>query len=328
MEIARPFIRLPFAFDAGRLSQEVGTLRNDAWMPHPLALRGNAAVPLISRDGGDNDDFHGRMCVTEHLQACPYMQQVMASFGEVLGRSRLMKLEPGCEVAEHIDFNYHWYTRVRIHIPIVSNPDVTFYCDDENVHMRPGESWIFNSWRRHRVVNAGTRDRIHLVIDAAGSGRFWRIVRRMQLLNPLTQAAEIDAQVEQVRFEPHTQAHVLTEEFNIAPVMSPGEIDALVRDLVRDFSNNPGNNSQRVTHYSNLLLDFASDWREIWHQYGYTRDGWPHYQAAIDGVRSRLHPDPGALVTHSNGIGVNRIILQRILKPALATEQYDRFVAG
>lgn len=327
MEIARPFIRLPFAFDADQLAREVRDFWDDTWMPHPLGLPGNSAIPLISRDGEDNDDFHGRMCVTRHLRASPYTRQVMATFGEVLGRSRLMKLDPGCEVSEHIDFNYHWYTRVRIHIPVITNQSVTFHCADENIHMKPGECWIFNSWRRHRVVNASQQERVHLVIDTAGSSRFWRTVRRMQQFDSLTDASAIDALVEKVPFEPQRQPQMLTEQFNIAPVMAPGEIDALVSSLVDDFVQNPDNDPRRITHYANLLYDFAKDWREIWHLHGYGRTGWPLYEAAITRVHGQLYPDPRALVTGSNQIGVNRIIVQRILNAALATEQYERFLA-
>ena len=327
MDIARPFIRLPFAFDSDQLTREVRDLSDDRWMPHPLGLRGNFAVPLISRDGEDNDDFHGRMCVTRHLRACPYTGQVMAALGEVLGRSRLMKLDPGCEVSEHIDFNYHWHTRVRIHVPVITNPAVTFYCADENVNMKPGECWIFNSWRRHRVVNASEQERVHLVIDTAGSSRFWRNVRRMQQFDALTDASAIDALVQRVPFEPQRQPRILTEQFNIAPVMAPGEIDALVGSLVDDFAHNADNDPLRVTHYSNLLCDFAKDWREIWHLHGYSRTGWSLYEAAIARVHGQLYPDPRALVTRSNQIGVNRIIVQRILNAALATEQYERFLA-
>lgn len=327
MDIARPFIRLPFAFAADRLAREVRDLHDDSWMPHPLGLPGNFAVPLIARDGGDNDDFHGMMCVTRHLRACPYTRQVMAAFGEVLGRSRLMKLDAGCEVSEHIDFNYHWYTRVRIHVPVITNPAVIFYCADENVHMKPGECWIFNSWRRHRVVNGSQEERVHLVIDAAGSSRFWRTVRRMQQFDSLTDASAIDALVQNVPYEPQREPQILTEQFNISPVMAPGEIDALVGSLVDDFTQNSDNDPRRVTHYANLLCDFAKDWREIWHLHGYCRTGWPLYEAAIARVHGQLYPDPRALVTRGNRIGVNRIIVQRILNAALATGEYERFLA-
>lgn len=328
MEIARPFIRLPYAFDAGTLAQEVGNLPQEAWMPHPLGFEGNYAVPLVSRGGGDNDDFHGRMAGTRHLEACPYVRQAMSAFGEVLGRSRLMKLAPGCEVSEHIDFNYHWYTRVRIHIPVFTNPEVTFFCDDEHVHMRPGECWIFNSWRPHRVTNAGQEDRIHLVIDAAGSSRFWRKVRRMQEIDAVSDGAAIEAMVERVEFEPGRKARIVTEQVNIAPVMSPGELDALTDELVRDFSRNPENDRETIRHYSELLWDLAKDWREVWHQYGYSQSGWPHYQRVIAAAHRQLSADSRAPLTHSNGISVNRVIVHRILKPALAIAEYEPFLAA
>ena len=69
------------------------------WMPHPSGLEGNSAVALISREGQDNDEFGGFMKPTAHLDKCEYHKQVMASFEEVLARSRLMKLEAGSKVS-------------------------------------------------------------------------------------------------------------------------------------------------------------------------------------------------------------------------------------
>lgn len=322
MKIARPFIRLPYDFDAVRLEQEIRKLPNNLWMPHPAGLRGNAALPLISRDGGDNDDFHGCMRTTPHLKRCSYLQQVMASFDEVLGRSRLMKLAPGCEVSTHVDFNYYWYTRVRVHVPITTCPDVMFHCGPESLHMRPGESWIFDSWSRHRVENGGTQDRVHLVIDIAGSSRFWRTVRRMQH----DDANELQKSVTRIEYEPGKSAQIGTENFNIAPVMTPGELDAIVRELIDDFATHPDNEPIMVEAYRELLMDLAHDWRELWLRFGYSREGWPHYEAAIAQVRQRLHANPRALVTASNQVGVNPIVVQRILNSLLAPEQLPRFL--
>lgn len=327
MEIARPFIRLPYSFDAARLAEEAEALPAAAWMPHPLALGGNSAIPLVSRDGGNNDDFNGRMCVTPYAEACPYLRQAMAAFGEVLGRSRFMRLAAGCEVSEHIDFNYHWHTRVRIHIPVVTNPDVMFHCGDERVHMRAGECWIFNSWNRHRVVNAGQADRIHLVIDVAGSARFWQTVRRMQVFSPHEDAKAIEGMLQRVPWQPEREVTLVTEEFNIAPVMSPGEIDGLIANLVADFSQNTDNDPKHVGYYAELLWDFSKDWRAIWHCFGYRPQGWSRYRAAIARIYEQLQSDQ-ELVTQSNGIDVNRVIVQRILRPALALDQYERFLSG
>ena len=297
-------------------------------MQHPSRMTGNSAVALISRNGEDNDDFDGRMQETPHLQACPYTRQVMASFGEVFGRSRLMKLGAGAEVAQHVDFNYHWYTRVRIHIPIITNPKVTFYCADQHTHMQAGECWIFNSWRRHRVTNESNEDRIHLVIDTAGSSRFWQLVRDMQQYDSLAEADKIDAIVQHIPFQPGKELEILTERYNIAPVMSPGEVDALVNGVVADFGQNPENDPELAQSYRTMLLDFAKDWREIWALHGYQETGWPHYQQAIDRVFSNLHQNPRALITASNKVGVNPIIVQRILRAALAVDKMDQFVGS
>ena len=325
MDISQPFIRLPFTFDAERLKDEVIALSESAWMKHPSGLEGNSAAALISRDGGDNDDFEGAMFETPHLLACPYARQVLASFGEVFGRSRLMKLAPGAEVSQHVDFNYHWYSRVRIHVPVITNPGVTFYCADQNTHMKAGECWIFNSWRRHRVTNDSDEERVLLVIDTAGSSRFWNLVRKMDQFHFVTDAAEIDALVREVPFQEGAEVEIRTEQYNVSPVMSPGEIDALVDGVIRDFMGNPHNDAMIANEYKTMLRDFAKDWREIWHLHGYEEQGWPKYQQAIDAVFQGLHPNPRTLVTQSNEVGVNPVIVQRILRSALVVEQIDRF---
>ena len=328
MEISRPFIRLPFLFDAVRMAAEVEALDESAWMAHPSRMAGNAALPLVSRDAGDNDDFDGAMSPTRHLDKCEYIRQVMASFGEVLGRSRLMKLAPGAEVATHVDFNYHWYTRVRIHIPVITDPAVIFYCADKKVHMRPGESWIFNSWRRHRVVNESSIQRVHLVIDTAGSSRFWEMVRQMGKFDPVADRSRIEERLQSVVYVPGKEVELLTEKYNIAPVMSPGELDALVSALVGDFEKNPENDPGLVAAYKLMLYEFTKDWREVWHLHGYQKEGWPKYQKLIDTVTQKLHPNRRALVTSTNQVGVNPIIVQRILRSALAVDKYDQFIGG
>ena len=185
MEFNQPFLRLPWRFDVAALSNEVAGLPDDFWLAHPSGLPGNSAVPLVSVNGEMNHAFDGAMKATKALTSSPYLSQVVSSFNEVVARSRLMRLEPGAEVAEHVDFNYHWVSRVRIHVPIITAPGVVFYCGEESVHMGAGESWLFDSWRRHRVVNASDVRRVHLVIDLAGSSRFWQTVRQAETLSPI-----------------------------------------------------------------------------------------------------------------------------------------------
>lgn len=296
---------------------EADAFPESAWMPHPSGMKGNSALPLVSRAGGNNNDFDGAMAVTPHLEKCGYTRQVVASFGEVLGRSRFMRLEAGAEVSVHVDFNYHWISRVRIHVPVITAPKVIFRCAQSQLHMAAGETWLFNSWRRHSVENASAVSRIHLVIDLAGSSRFWRMVREMRDLHKSGDSQAISERTRFVAPESEWNGEIRTERFNILPVMAPGEVDGIVEGLVRDFSAHPGNDPRLVARYQALLQDFCQDWREAWHLFGTGEEGRAHYQSIIDRLRAELHPNPRALVTASNQIGVNPIIVQRILTPAL-----------
>ena len=316
MRLSKPFIRLPFRFDADCLAQEVRQFPPDAWMAHPNGLVGNSAIALISSGGGDNNSFEGEKLPTPHLAQCLYARQVMASFGEVLSRSRLMKLDAHSEVSLHVDFNYHWFSRVRIHIPVITNPGVIFHCGQEQLHMGAGECWIFDSWRRHQVRNQSGADRVHLVIDTCGSSRFWALVQRMQAQPP----AAIEAAAKFLPFAPNKAVALRTERFSTLPVMSPGECTALVEDLIADFIANPGNDVALARAYANLLRGFARDWRELWLLYGHRRQGFPNYRALIAKTRSQLHPDRRALTTASNDIGVNAIFAQRVLNAALVPD--------
>ena len=317
MEFNQPFLKLPWRFDVAALSNELAGLPNDFWLAHPSGLPGNSAVPLVSVNGEMNHAFDGAMKATKALTSSPYLSQVVSSFNEVVARSRLMRLEPGAEVAEHVDFNYHWVSRVRIHVPIITDPGVVFYCGEESVHMGAGESWLFDSWRRHRVVNASDVRRVHLVIDLAGSSRFWQTVRQAEALSPIN-----------VLPRDGEQFALRTEQFPVAPVMAPGEMLAIVDQVLQDCEANTENDPSIMRQYRHLLLDLVHDWREIWSLHGFTEVAFPEYRKVLERTASQLLPNPRVLVTESNKVGINPIINQRILAAALRPRRVAEFSPG
>src|SRR5687767_6339120 len=166
MRLDREFIRLPFTFDAARMTEEIAQFDESDWRPHPQGYPGNSALPLVAA-GGDpsNDATAGPMRPTPHLARCPYLREVLAAFGSPIGRTRLMRIDGNAEATPHVDTNYYWLSRVRIHVPIVTDPAVMFTCGTKSLHMRAGEAWIFDTWRTHNVVNPNPTRRVHLVID-------------------------------------------------------------------------------------------------------------------------------------------------------------------
>src|SRR5882724_6956049 len=153
MHLPKPFFRLPRRFDVTRLCQEVAGMPSRAWAPHPNGIEGNSSVRLISAGGGENVLVDGDMRETVNIGQAPYIRQVLASFNVPWSRTRLLRLAPGATVPPHADINYHWFYRVRLHIPIVTRPEVRFRCDAASVHMAAGEAWVFDNWRLHSVVN-------------------------------------------------------------------------------------------------------------------------------------------------------------------------------
>src|SRR5690349_12308421 len=135
MRLTQPFLKLPIRFDPAVLASEVRALPLGAWVPHPTGFAGNAAVRLVTPGGQESDGLDGAMAATAALRQCLYVRQVMAAIGAVWGRSRLMALAAGADVPSHIDTHHYWRTHLRIHIPIITNPDVSFTCGDESVHM-------------------------------------------------------------------------------------------------------------------------------------------------------------------------------------------------
>ncbi len=180
MRLVKPFVRLPLRFDAERLAAEMASQPAERWRRHPQDFAGNSFLPLIASANGDMDSFAPPMALTPSLGEMPYTRQALASFEAVLGRTRLMRLAPRCGVPPHVDIQYYWRRRVRVHIPIATTQDVRFHCGDEDVHMAPGEAWIFDNWRQHEVKHPSDTTRTHLVFDTVGSSTFWALVKQGQ----------------------------------------------------------------------------------------------------------------------------------------------------
>lgn len=282
MKLSNEFYKLPFQFDVEKLVQEISVFDESEWFAHHENFRGNSAIPLVSVGGTNNNLFKGAMAETDALKQSPYMRQVISSFGEVVGRSRLMRLAPRCEVPLHSDINYHWFNRVRIHVPIVTDPNVIFFCGDKQVHMKAGECWIFDSWRFHRVFNGSDVLRVHLVVDVTGSSQFWQMVKHKALKYEADNISLPHSRF--ISYESAKSVIINTEKFNFPLVMHPGEVDGLVEALKADIHSCETNNVQKAAVFCESLDYFKKDWRQLWSQYGTDQEGWPMYHRLRDNI--------------------------------------------
>ncbi|MEO7410397.1 MAG: aspartyl/asparaginyl beta-hydroxylase domain-containing protein [Sphingomicrobium sp.] len=275
MRFARPLIQLPIRFCPDTLAAEVAALPPSAWVPHPQGFAGNDAVPLVTVGGGLNNAFDGPMAASEHLLASPYVMALMGELGGTWGRSRLMGLAPGARVPLHVDIHYYWRTHIRIHIPIVTNPLVTFACGTETVHMAAGEAWIFDSFQAHEVLNAGSDKRVHLVLDTVGGEHLWELI----------EAANEGAAPPVAPWlpEPGSQPQLRFERVNQPTIMSPWEMRCHVEYLYEHVLPAP-----TLGKVQSRIERFLSAWQAAWSHYGESDDARPIYRPLITGTRADL----------------------------------------
>lgn len=310
MKLQYPFMQLPVSFDAAALEAEVGSIEESQWRPHPQGYAGNDALTLVTTGGDpDSDAIAGAMRPTRHLQRCPYLQQVLASIGATWGRTRLMRLSGQAEVSPHIDVNYYWRERLRVHVPIVTQPTVRFTCGDAQINMRAGECWIFDTWRMHNVVNDHALPRIHLVADTVGGLGFWQLVARAR---PYMRESA-DWQPRFVTPDTSSRPSLDFESENVPDVMTPWEMRAHVAFALSEAV--PHRNSPPIHQ---RLLTFVRDWHGLWSACGERRDDWPRYRALLDAARDDLLALGTQEVKLTNTIGLMAALEAWVFNVALA----------
>lgn len=165
-------IKFPLRFDVQKLQADVRKLLQNDWIAHynQNDYEGNwNSLSLFSSDGKSATIYampSAGLIPTEILADCPYFQQILDGLLFTKTAARLLKLEVGAEIKPHTDncLGYEDGT-FRLHIPVITNPDVHFILDNERLVMGEGECWYINANFTHSVANKGEQDRIHLVID-------------------------------------------------------------------------------------------------------------------------------------------------------------------
>ncbi len=320
MKLQVPFVQLPLQFDSGVLAREVAALGRGPWREHPQKLPGNFALPLIAVDGNPaSDAVDGVMRPTPYLAQCPYLQQVLARIGAVWGRTRLMRLVAHAEVAPHVDINYYWRERMRVHVPIVTQPTVRFACGGAEVNMSAGECWIFDTWRMHQVINAADSERIHLVADTVGSDTLAQLVRGGRVPG---HGAPAGWQAEPVKVSDAPPSALRFEAVNVPQVMTPWELREHLFFLLSETSPH----GQLVVG-KQIAAQFLVVWQALWAEYGTDRAGWPAYRAALDDFEQSMERSAVALQLVNGALFMN-VLRGMILRVALADRQDNAGVGG
>lgn len=168
-------VRLSPSYDAERMTRDVATLADLARArPGPFPTSGWEGIALVQADGrADNTrspmPSRSGPQPTPALASCPYLAEILASLpGPILG-ARLLYLEPGGVAPLHRDPIGFPVGVVRLHVPIVTHPDVEMWLGGERTRWAEGELWFGDFAFPHRLANPSSITRIHLVLDVCAS---------------------------------------------------------------------------------------------------------------------------------------------------------------
>ena len=180
-------VLLPLRFDPDLLQRDLAGLSSASWTAHFVTQNYDgdwSVIPLRAPAGATHpvmmiysDPSATEFKDTPMLENSPHFRAVLNTFQCEIQSVRLMRLAPGSIIKEHRDNDLDIEHGVaRIHVPVVTNPDVEFELNRSRVVMEAGSAWYLRLSDPHRVANRGAAARVHMVIDALANDwmrRMW-----------------------------------------------------------------------------------------------------------------------------------------------------------
>jgi hypothetical protein len=166
-------LRLPLEIDPIAIARDLRALEDHVRSsPGPFETKGWEGIALIQGDG--RDDVRSPLPSesgpqpTAALARCPVLKDLLLNrLPAPILVARLLYLEPGGSAGLHRDPIGFPVGTIRIHLPIVTHPEVEMWIGGERARWQVGELWYGDFGFPHRLLNPTTDvTRVHLVIDA------------------------------------------------------------------------------------------------------------------------------------------------------------------
>ena len=92
-------------------------------------------------------------------------EKLNAHYRGKIVRLMLTELGPRAKITPHKDGGAGVVLVHRLHLPVVSNPNVKFFIDQIPHYLEPGAAYEFDNTRLHAVDNDSDSPRVHLMCD-------------------------------------------------------------------------------------------------------------------------------------------------------------------
>lgn len=125
---------------------------------------------VLYAPGGENNDgfvHDGEAKPTSQVSNMPVTQRFLEELGLEFFTVRIARNDHDSWLWEHRDYVElnEEKKRLRLHVPLVSNPDAIMQFPHCKVHVAPGWIWKLDPTVKHAISNTGTATRMHLILD-------------------------------------------------------------------------------------------------------------------------------------------------------------------
>jgi len=264
--------KLPLHFDSAQLAAELSQFEEHDWISLPGKALGDSTILLVSVGGTLNHDFaiSGPMAATPFLERCTYFKQILKALNSPISRCRLVQLKGATKSQAQVACNYHWFRHNIICIPIVTNPTVKLFCDDNSIEMATGEAWTFDNNQAHWMSNEVEQACIHLIVEI-----------------PCPPPLPLGKEVLPIEEEEPNDANQIPLESYRFEVLTSQEIEQLTNNILSEIKQTeiPQNNFLALTE---KIEEFKGQWETAFSKFGHQSAGELTYQNLILGFREQL----------------------------------------
>ena len=216
------YARLSLPFDTKAMQAEIAQLGHQ-WQAHFNAFyyEGCWTALALRSPGGNHTNITPDLMTDADFRDTPFMQhfpsvsKLISALDCPVMAVRFLKLEAGAVIKQHRDNELSFEKgEARLHFPVITNPQVMFYIEDERVPLQEGESWYINANLQHWVSNEGITDRIHLVIDCKVSDWLTRIINQSDKISFKKENTDDDLLmiIKELRLQNTSASHKLAAE--------------------------------------------------------------------------------------------------------------------
>jgi len=215
-------------------------------------LKNLRSIPLV-------EWTHGKPSWCSVIDLLPDLKYILHAWDAPIGESRISVLQPGAKVEEHVDVDFYWKHRFRVHLILQTNAEALFGCGGQVLSLPAGQVWVSNNWAPHWIANNGTSDRIHIVIDTLGSSVLQKWINDGWKSNSNT-PQPMNESLNALPYSQNDERPTL-ESFSKSTFRTTGEVQEIISDCLNDIAGHT--HANELDRCRTILAMFFQKWSQI-----------------------------------------------------------------